>query len=494
MKIALVIPRSYSGPERSFYDYRFYSEFLFARKQFSYLLAIPTLVALTPKEHEIRIFDEHLEEIDFDWVPDLVGISARTMFAKRAYAIAQEYRRRGVRTVLGGIHPSMCLEEAREFADAVVVGEAEHLWSRVLEDAANGALQPLYKADTLADLQAHSLPDRQGLRHRNYLVDVIQTTKGCPFRCEFCSVYAYDGNRIRHKSIAQILAEVDAVRGSDHGFDKKKSIFFADDNIIANKKFALELFRALQPLGLNWSCQASINLAQDEALLQAMRAGGCGAVLIGFESIDEENLAQMNKAVNLKHDYATAIARIQAVGMLVHPSFIVGLDGDTPATFDRLLRFIEETHLLSPIINILTPFPGTPLFARMEGAGRILHRDWDLYDSNHVVFQPTPLTPKALHAEHRRLIRAVYSFDAIWRRLNHYWAIDFWAHSNRHDPIRLKYRLLFALRLLGMLSPGNPSRSWFILRLLPRLFFDRRVRISSILPLLAFNAYAFQGE
>ncbi|MBF0176188.1 MAG: B12-binding domain-containing radical SAM protein [Magnetococcales bacterium] len=491
MKIALIIPRSYAGPERSFYDYRFYTEFLFTRKHFSYLLAIPTLAALTPKNHTVRIFDEHLEDIDFSWVPDLVGISARTMFAKRAYEISAMYRQRGVKTVLGGIHPSMCMEESLAHCDTVVSGEAEQIWPVVLQDAEKGVLQRSYQADTLVDLKRYPLPDRQGLSHCNYLLDVIQTTKGCPFRCEFCSVYAYDGNRVRHKSVEQVLDEIHAVGRTEHGFDKKKSIFFADDNIIANKKFALELFQAIKPLNLSWSCQASVNLAKDDVLLQAMRESGCGAVLIGLESIDAHNLAQMNKDVNLKYDYATAIARIQATGILVHASFIVGYDGDTQASFDHLADFIAETNLLGPVINILTPFPGTPLFERMKKEGRILHEDWNRYDSNHVVFKPSPMTPEALLTGHRRLIRKVYSFPAIWKRLNHYWERDFWAHSNRHDPVKLKYRLLFALRLLTFLFSTNLPRSRFILRLLPKMF-DSRVRISTILPLLAFNAYAYQ--
>ncbi|HIJ83227.1 MAG TPA: B12-binding domain-containing radical SAM protein, partial [Magnetococcales bacterium] len=297
MKIALIIPRSYSGPSRSFYDYRFYSEFLFSKKQFSYLLAIPTLIALTPKHHEVRVFDEHVEEIDFNWVPDLVGISARTMFARRAYEISDDYRQRGVKTVLGGIHPSMCMDEAMTHCDTVVSGEAEQVWPVLLQDAEKGQLQPSYKADSLVDLTQYPTPNRNNLNHKNYLMDVVQTTKGCPFRCEFCSVYAYDGNRVRHKSVKQIIDEIKEIGQIKHGFDKKKSIFFADDNMIANKKFALELFHALEPLGLNWSCQASINLAQDETLLHAMRRGGCGSVFIGLESIDDNNLSQMNKGV-----------------------------------------------------------------------------------------------------------------------------------------------------------------------------------------------------
>ena len=199
MKIVLVIPKNSSESGKSFYDYEFFSRFLLSRKYFSYLLAIPTLVSLTPPEHEIRVFDENIEDIDYSWDADLAGISVRTMFSKRAYGIARTFRNRGVTTVLGGIHPSMCTKEALEYCDSVVVGEAEEIWHDLLADAQNGSLKRIYKAKKKADLTAVPLPDRSALSRERYFSDIVQTTKGCPFHCEFCSVYAFDGNRIRNK-------------------------------------------------------------------------------------------------------------------------------------------------------------------------------------------------------------------------------------------------------------------------------------------------------
>jgi len=490
MKIAFIIPRNISDSQRSFYDYKFGKAFLLSRKHFSYLLAIPTLTALTPPQHEIRVFDENIEDIDYAWNADLVGITVRTMFAKRAYAISQTYRTRGAKTVLGGIHPSMCPEDALPHCDSVVVGEAEETWHLVLQDAENGQLKRLYTADKVADLKAAPIPDRSSLAKDRYMLDIVQTTKGCPFHCEFCAVHAFDGQTIRHKSIEQVIREIEGIHSCGTKYKKKNAIFFADDNIIANKAFARELFVALRPYNINWMCQASINVSQDAGLLELMRESGCGAVFIGFESISEDNLAMMRKGINQRYDYLEAINKIQSYGILVHSSFIVGYDFDTVATFDELIDFIRESNLLMPLINILTPLPGTKLFKRFEEEGRILHKDWNKYDTQHVVFSPAGMSPDDLLHGYKRVMRSVYSFDSIWRKLNHYWMRDFWKRSNEFDPVKSEYRFLFAARLATLLVSGNIERSKFIMRILPHVF-DKQVRISTILALMNYNNFAY---
>jgi radical SAM superfamily enzyme YgiQ (UPF0313 family) len=489
MKIALVIPRN-SSDSRSFYDYKFYSTFLLSRKYISYLLAIPTLATLTPPQHEIRVFDENIEDIDYTWKADLAGISVRTMFAKRAYSISGEFRKRGVRTVLGGIHPSMCPEEALEHCDSVVVGEAENIWPALLEDAGNGCLKRLYKADKLSDLKVYPAALRTSLSRDRYLQDIIQTTKGCPHHCEFCSVYVFDGQKPRNKTIEQVIEEIRDIKTAQSKYKKKNAIFFADDNIIANRKYARELFLALREHNINWMCQASINISQDDELLGLMRDSGCGAVFIGFESISKQNLDAMHKDINLRYDYGEAIKKIQSYGLLVHSSFIVGYDFDFNPAFDELIDFIEENKILVPLINILTPFPGTELFKRLEKEGRLLHTDWTRYDTKHVVFAPLGLSPEDLANGYRRIVRAVYSFESIWEKLNYYWDIDFWKRSNELDPVKLTYRLVFALRLSTMLFSRNLERSKFIIKILSKVF-SRRVRISTILTMMAYNDFAY---
>jgi len=489
MKIALVIPMNNSDTSKSFYDYRFYARFLLSKKYISYLLAVPTLASLTPVHHELRVFDENIEKIDYTWNPDLVGISVRTMYANRAYAISDEFRKRGVRTVLGGIHPSMCPEEAGLHCDSVVIGEAENIWGQLLKDAEERNLKKVYKAESFTDLQVSPAIIRSPLSRGRYLQDIVQTTKGCPFHCEFCSVYAFDGQKIRNKSIDQIIAEIRDINCTGSQYKKKKAVFFADDNIIANKKFARELFLALKPHNINWSCQASINISEEDELLRLMSECGCGAILIGFESISQDNLKAMHKSINQRFVYADAIAKIQSYGILVHSAFIVGYDHDTETGFNELIEFIQKTNLLMPLINILTPFPGTELFKRLEKEGRILHKDWSKYDARHVVFQHTNLSSEELENGFRKVVTSIYTFDSIWKKLNYYWGIDFWKRSNELDPVKLSWRIIFALRLCTMLFSRNFDRSRFILKVLPKVF-SKRVRISTILTMMAYNDFA----
>jgi len=224
-----------------------------------------------------------------------------------------------------------------------------------------------------------------------------------------------------------------------------------------------------------------------------MKESGCGAVLIGFESVSKDNLARMDKSINLKHDYLESLRRIQAHGILVHGSFILGYDFDTKESFDELIDFVKESELLMPLINILTPFPGTKLFDRLDKEGRILHKRWTSYDGKSVVFRPSKMSPDELLEGYRRVIRNIYSFGSIREKLDYYWGIDFWKHSNEIDPIIFKYRLLFSLRLLSFLALPGIGRRGFILKMLPKILFDRKVRISTLLTLMAYNDYAYSS-
>ena len=489
MKIAFIIPRSISKKDQSFYDFKFISSFLLSNRYFAYLVAIPTLVSLTPSKHEVRVFDENIEDIDYNWGADLAGISVRTMFANRAYEISEEFRKRGVTTVMGGIHPSICTEEALQRCDSVVIGEAEEVWKDLLHDVQENKLQKTYKGQGALDITTSPTPDWSSLSMDKYISGIMQTTKGCPFQCEFCSVHAYDGQKIRNKSIPQVLKELKGLSGSLGGM-MKKALFIADDNIIANRKFSKELFNALKNQEIKWSCQASINISKEDELLRLMNESGCGAMLIGLESVSKSNLSCMDKGVNLRHDYTDAIKKIQSFGMLVHGSFILGYDFDTRESFEDLINFINKTHLLMPLINILTPFPGTKLHKRLEKEGRILSKDWSKYDTKHVVFSPAKLTPEELFEGYKKVIRDVYSLDSIYKRLSYHWDMGFWDSLNAVDTIRFKYRMLFALRLCSLLFSFNFPRSKFILKILPKVF-SNRIRISIILSLMAYNDYAY---
>ncbi len=455
------------------------------------MLAIPTLTSLTPHGHALKVFDENIEDIDYGWKPDLVGISVRTMHAKRAYEISDNFRKGGARTVLGGIHPSMCPEEAILYCDAVVIGEAEKVWPKLLGDAQRGALERMYKADGLADLAVAQPPDRALLDSTKYINDFVQTTKGCPFHCEFCSVHAFDGQTIRHKPVEKVIEEISSLNlASGHYKNKGKAIFFADDNIIADIQYARKLFEALKPLNIKWGCQASINLSRHEDLMKLMKEAGCGSVFIGFESVSEKNLSAMSKNVNMKLNYLEAIERIHSHGLLILGSFIVGYDFDTRESFDELIAFIDKAHILEPIINILTPFPGTKLFRRLEEEGRIIHKDWSKYDTKNVVFRPAKLTPEELLAGFEKVNKSIYSFESIYRKLGYFGDMGFWLQQNESDPIKFRYRLLFALRMASLLFSLNRERSVFIIKVMPKIF-SKRYRITKILQMLAYNDYAY---
>jgi radical SAM superfamily enzyme YgiQ (UPF0313 family) len=238
-------------------------------------------------------------------------------------------------------------------------------------------------------------------------------------------------------------------------------------------------------------CQASINISREDDLLKLMRDCGCGAVFIGFESLSKDNLESMNKGFNRKYSFREAIEKIQSYGILVHSSFIVGYDFDTADSIDELIDFINSSNLLMPLINIMTPFPGTKLFDRLEKEGRLLHKDWSKYDTKHVVFKPLHMTPEQLQEGYRKIIQSVYAFDAILKKLKHYWNKDFWHYANAVNPVRFNYRLLFTLRLCSLMASRNTKRSRFMFKILPRVMFDKQVRISTILTLMAYNDFAY---
>jgi radical SAM superfamily enzyme YgiQ (UPF0313 family) len=221
-----------------------------------------------------------------------------------------------------------------------------------------------------------------------------------------------------------------------------------------------------------------------------MRESGCGAIFIGMESISKDNLASMNKRLNMKYDFGEAVKTIQSHGILVHSSFIIGYDHESQSTFQELIDFIQDSNLLTPLINILTPFPGTKLFTRLDQEGRLLHKDWNLYDTRHVVFKPTSMTPEELEEGYKKIVKTVYSYESILKKLHHYWDIDFWRCAREEDPVKLTYRILFALRLFSLLFSFKLKRSIFILKILPQVF-RKRVRISTILTLMSHNDFAY---
>ena len=376
-------------------------------------LTLSTLAGLTPAHIEVEVIDDRIETIDFDAPRDLVGISVKTYTARRAYQIAQQFRQRGVRVVLGGHHPTLLPDEAQHHADALVLGEAEGLWPQVLADAQRGALQPRYaQPDTLPFCDVK--PNHTVLANKGYLpIAMIETTRGCPFACSFCSVTTFFGRNFRHRPPAEVIAEIE--RQPAHTY------FFVDDNVVGNPRAAKELFRALIPLRIRWISQASLTMTRDAELMRLMRESGCAGVLVGVESIQQDNLKQINKSwntVGIGYDEAFRITR--DYGIAIIGSFILGMDGDTPDSLDATLAFAIRHKLFAALFNLLTPYPGTALYDAFVTEGRLRQPRWWLDPSfayGRMVFEPALMPAAEVETKRMDMYRQFYGARSIAHRL-----------------------------------------------------------------------------
>jgi len=373
-------------------------------------LSLTMLAGLTGDDWAITIIDENTQRIDFDVLPDLVGVSLMTPLAPRGYAIADEYRKRNIPVVLGGIHPTMMPDEAAMHADAVVTGEAESTWAKVLADATAGGLKSRYDADGFHPLAGMQTPRRDLLNPKSYFfTNTVQTTRGCPFDCEFCSVTAFYGRTYRTRPVQDIISEIEQMGGSH--------LFFVDDNIVGKPDFAKDLFKALKPLKKKWFSQASLSIVKDPSLLKLARESGCGGLFVGFESLSQETLKSYGKSVNRTGEYRDAINCLHDHGIGIQGSFIFGADQDDTTVFSDVLRFVEKTHIEAAIFSVLTPFPGTEIFTDFKRKQRLLHTNWDLYDMNHVVFKPKKMTPTQLQDGLNWSYQKLYGYPSIVKRL-----------------------------------------------------------------------------
>jgi len=375
-------------------------------------LAPATIAGLTPPDVEVRFYDDRMEQIPFNEPTDLVALSVETYTAKRSYQIASEYRRRGVPVVMGGFHPTLVPEETSDYAESIIVGEAEGLWPRVVEDFRAGRLRRVYKQSRRPAL-CGLRPDRSIFAGKRYLpVGLVEAGRGCHFRCEFCAIQSYFGSTQTRRPVEEIIEEIRRVR--------KPLIFFVDDNITSNMEQAKEFFRALAPLKIRWVSQASINAAHDEEFLQLIKASGCQGLLIGFESLNPENLRKMHKSFNtMKGGYEKALENLRRHGIRLYVTFILGYDDDHGDTLAETLEFAMRHKFYIVAFNHLTPFPGTPLYDRLEREGRLLYDKWWLHPDYR--YGMVPFAPKGLSAEmvKQRCIEArqhFYSLPSIFRR------------------------------------------------------------------------------
>ncbi|MBI4297498.1 MAG: B12-binding domain-containing radical SAM protein [Chloroflexi bacterium] len=373
-------------------------------------LGLGLIAALTPPEFDVSLTDEKVTAIDFQKPADLVGITALTVTAHRAYEIADAFRARGVKVILGGIHPSILPEEAGQHADAVVIGEAEGIWPNLLEDFKANKLQRVYRDGGRPSLVGLPIPRRDLFAQGAYHIrNTISTTRGCPYSCSFCSVTSYFGHTYRTRPVEEILREIETFRD-------RKFIAFVDDNIVGNPKFAKELFRALIPYKKKWAAQASVTVARDDELLRLAAESGCAGLLIGFESLSPASLASVGKKINVVDDYESVIRKIHSHGIAVHGFFILGLDDDDEAVFERTVRFAQKMRLESAQFDCPTPYPGTALCESWDKDGRIITKDWSQYGYK-LVFEPKTMSREALQKGQAWAWREFYSLPSVWRRV-----------------------------------------------------------------------------
>jgi radical SAM superfamily enzyme YgiQ (UPF0313 family) len=381
-------------------------------------LPIAVLAGLTPPDVELEFHDDRMESIPFDAPTDAVAIPVETYTAARAYQIASEYRRRGVPVVMGGFHATLMPDEVARYSEAVVTGEAESVWPRVVDDLRHGTLQPRYHGEQrpLDEIRI----DRRLFTGKRYLpMGLIETGRGCRFPCEFCAIQTFFSRTYRARPPSDVIAELTALKAS------KRVFFFVDDNFAGDMMTGKPLLGELEKLGIRWITQMSINAAHDEDFLAALSRSGCRGVLIGFESLDEANLKLMKKRFNtMRGGFRQALSNLRRHGIFVYGTFIFGYEHDTLASFDQAVDFATEEGMYIAAFNHLTPFPGTPLYKRLQHEKRLRFESWWLdpeYRYNALPFQPNSMTPEQVTQGCVAARRRFYSWRSIARRSTRHW-------------------------------------------------------------------------
>jgi radical SAM superfamily enzyme YgiQ (UPF0313 family) len=375
-------------------------------------LTLTTLASLIPSDLDasVQLIDEGIQGIDLNLEADLIGITVITGTANRSYELAAHFRSRGIPVVLGGPHVTLVPDDAQPHATSLVVGYAEETWPLLLHDFTAGRLRPRYVQRPDLSLANLPFPRRDLLPARHYLTtNVFEATRGCVHNCDFCVVPAAWGRKPYQKPVADVVRDI-----LQHGARK---LIFVDLNLIADREYATGLFQALIPLRVQWYGLSTVLLADDGPLLDLVARSGCKGLLLGFESIIPENLHRSNKGFNRPQHFARVVEAMHARGISVYGCFVFGMDHDTPEVFLQTARFAVEAGIDLPRFAILTPFPGTALHARLEREGRILTRNWELYDGQHVVFRPARMSVGELQDGTERAWRHSYSWSSIAKRL-----------------------------------------------------------------------------
>lgn len=412
-------------------------------------LALTSIAGATPAHWQVSYWDENLLQgiPPHDPVPHVVGITVHLTFAKRAYELAAWYRAMGSVVVLGGLHVLSCPEEALEHADAIAIGDGVQLWPLILRDLETDSLQSRYAADFARPYALDPPPRRDILPREGFLTTTSMiATRGCHNRCGFCYL-STDGLHMpyRMREIEQVVEEIRA--------DDQPYTVFVDNNLGSRPAYLRALCAALRPLQIIWSAAVTIDVTDDAALIRDMALSGCTGVFVGFESLNADNLTDARKRTPIPQDYARRVALLHRHGIQVNGSFVLGFDHDREDVFARTVQWIEENRLECATFHILTPYPGTPLFRQLETEGRILHRDWDRYDTAHVVFEPKHMTCEQLDRGYAWCYDRLFSHRSIWKRrpadrsaVLAYLAMSYlYKRSNRFWHLLIKHRLTAAV-------------------------------------------------
>jgi radical SAM superfamily enzyme YgiQ (UPF0313 family) len=377
-------------------------------------LALSSIAAATPGDWSVRFWDENLLQgpPPMDPVPQVVGITVHLTFARRAYALAAWCREHGSLVVMGGPHALSCPDEVAEHCDVLAIGNGVPLWPRILRDVEKGRPERRYEA-SFSGFASEPWSDRSIIPKWGFLTPASLTaTRGCHNRCDFCFL-STGATRIHYqmRPVEDVAAEF-VETGASYGV-------FVDNNLGASRPYLRRLCRALAPLSKTWSAAVSLDVTEEPDLVKEMALAGCTGVFVGFESLDEKNLRAAGKRTPAADDYGQRVEVFHRYGIQVNGSFVFGFDGDGPDVFERTAEWIESVRMECATFHILTPYPNTPLFARLETEGRILHRDWSRYDTAHAVFRPKLMTPEGLEEGYRWIYRRVFSPRSIWQRRPH---------------------------------------------------------------------------
>ena len=374
-------------------------------------ITMPYLASRVPRSWDVIHVDEEAEDIDWNMAADVVGITFHTPSAFHAYDIAARFRSRGVCVAMGGPHVTLLPEEASQYADVIFIGEAEGLWEDFLRDFESGTYLRRYQQTSVPSLE--NIPQaRQGLFHRrDHANGVLFATRGCPGQCDFCTIAVMYRHKLRKRPVAEVAAEYASFRGN--------VIIFWDDNIAGDMEYSKRLFRVIAPYRKWWSSQVSVHAGRDDEFLEAAAHSGCKQLFLGLESISQQSMTEVNKGFNRVEEYLQIIRRIHSHGIAVQAGIVFGFDHDTPEIFEDTIDFLERAGVQNATFNILTPFPGTPLFRKMETEGRILTRDWRKYNSrDDVVYEPKRMSGAELLAGFRYANERFYSLTSTAKRLS----------------------------------------------------------------------------